>query len=306
MAFASLGGPIQPILNLGEIGIWNVAIISTGPNGCRPEQRTIVFDYASFHAFPARKAIDRRYAQAESLASIIERADCIERDEDWIAYLEKYASDNNELIAGWAGKVLSRRGLRDKSLQPFLLALCFNGRHITSQVPVDETLSGPHVLGDKWLFSAPRFAMIKRWFASPVSDVEVALLNDAMHRLKADRAKSGISKEQLLEILRAARVKDIMPADRPFQMPAWLLSAVNLYPNDGPFLCMALDEIQANKNIEARRYLALRLKADHLTRAETMKAILAFDRTMTEERVRAIVESALAKSPEHDGRAPSR
>ena len=183
--FRLLQSPIVPVQHLGEVGIWNVCL----------RDNKLKCNGDSFHAFPARKGVHSRYAQAAALANVIERDDSIEADEDWIRYLEKYASDDSELLAGWAGRVLSERGLSDKSLQPFLLALCSNGRHVTSQVPIDWTLSHSFVLGDKWLSSAAQFAMVKRWFASPVSDVEVVLLADAMHGLEAKRARSGISKD---------------------------------------------------------------------------------------------------------------
>ena len=55
---------------------------------------------------PARKGLDKHYAQAVALADAIERADSIESDEEWIAYLKKNAMNDNELIAGWAGELL--------------------------------------------------------------------------------------------------------------------------------------------------------------------------------------------------------
>jgi hypothetical protein len=156
------------VLHLGEVGIWCVSIVPVGPPPPPGEDR-LALSRGEFHAFPARKGLDKHYAQAVALADAIERADSIESDEEWIAYLEKNAMNDNELIAGWAGELLARRGGRQNSLQPFLLAHCSRGRYITSQVPIDEALSRPEVLGDIWRSSPARVAMVLRWFSKPAS-----------------------------------------------------------------------------------------------------------------------------------------
>ena len=62
-----------------------------------------------------------------------------------------------------------------------------------------------------------------------------------------------------MEILRAARVKGIMPADRPFPMPQWLLEAISLYPDDASLICMA-----ARRNPEQQEHRSTPISGPNL------------------------------------------
>jgi hypothetical protein len=279
---------VRPRLRLGEIGLWHVMI----------DKGQIQYGGSQFRAFPARKGISDCHAQAVALADVVERADCIESDAGWIAYLKKNVTHDNWLIAEWAGTILANTGRWDKSLQPFLVAQCSRGRHVTSQVPMDKALSHPWVMGDKWRSSPARFEMIKRWFVSPLSDVELDPLDEFLQGLMQERAESGISRQQLREILRAARAKGIVTKRREILIPVWLALALDWFPDDAPLLCMTLEEIEGSNDVDSRQSLAMVVKPRISGKPETIKAILDFDRTMTEQRIRKILDSTQVFLPD--------